>query len=163
LLAAMGTVMPSILGRRGQSASGNRCIYVANIHLWLHDSTQWWYEVSLYSFHEQWLRITVEWGRYKFVKRIFQTFFTNWLIVEGINLIPLMLKKKGKAILVTGREGPWGCETIKLQHFLDNRLTDGGEVVGLTRRFSFTPQEDSWYSFLLEAETTPEPYCGWKD
>jgi hypothetical protein len=39
-------------------------------------------------------------------------------------------------------------------HFLDDRLTDGGEVVSLTRRPSFTPQEDSWYSFLLEAEST---------
>jgi hypothetical protein len=25
------------------------------------------------------------------------------------------------------------------------------------------PQEDSWYSFLLEAESTPGLYCGWKD
>jgi hypothetical protein len=38
--------------------------------------------------------------------------------------------------------------------FLDNRLTDGGEVVSLTRRPPFTPQEDSWFSFLLEAEST---------
>jgi hypothetical protein len=42
-----------------------------------------------------------------------------------------------------------------LPHFLDNRLTDGGEVVSLTSRPPFTPQEDSWYSFLLEAESTP--------
>jgi hypothetical protein len=33
-----------------------------------------------------------------------------------------------------------------------NRLTDGGEVVSLMRRPRFTPQEDSWYSFLLEAD-----------
>jgi hypothetical protein len=31
---------------------------------------------------------------------------------------------------------------------LDNQLTDGGEVVTLY------PQEDSWYSFLLEVEST---------
>jgi hypothetical protein len=37
----------------------------------------------------------------------------------------------------------------------DSRLTDGGEVVSLTHRPPFTPQEDSWYSFLLEAESTP--------
>jgi hypothetical protein len=36
---------------------------------------------------------------------------------------------------------------------LDNRLTDGGEVVSLTRRPPFTPKEDSWYSYLLEAES----------
>jgi hypothetical protein len=34
---------------------------------------------------------------------------------------------------------------------LDNRLTDGGETVSLTRRQPFTLQEDSWYPFLLEA------------
>jgi hypothetical protein len=45
----------------------------------------------------------------------------------------------------------------RLPQFLDNRLTDGGEVVSLTRRPPFTPQEDSWYSFLLEAESTPGP------
>jgi hypothetical protein len=35
---------------------------------------------------------------------------------------------KAKAILVTDCEGPYGCETSRLPHFLDNRLTDGGEV-----------------------------------
>jgi hypothetical protein len=53
---------------------------------------------------------------------------------------------------VTGRGGPQGCETLKLPHFLDNRLTDGGKVVSLTLQPRFTPQEKSWYSFLLEAE-----------
>jgi hypothetical protein len=33
---------------------------------------------------------------------------------------------------------PTGCETTRLPHFLDNRLTDGGEVVSLTRRPPFT-------------------------
>jgi hypothetical protein len=63
----------------------------------------------------------------------------------------------GKAIPVTGRESPLGCDKSKLPHFLDNRLTDGGEAVSLTRRPPFTPQEDPWYSFLLEAESTPGP------
>jgi hypothetical protein len=62
-----------------------------------------------------------------------------------------------KAIPVTGREGPKGCETSKLPHLLGNRLTDGGKVVSLTRQPRFTPQESSWYSFLLEAESTPGP------
>jgi hypothetical protein len=43
---------------------------------------------------------------------------------------------------------------LRLPHFLDNRLTDG-KVVSPTRRPLFTSQEDSWYSFLLEAESTP--------
>jgi hypothetical protein len=47
-------------------------------------------------------------------------------------------KKKGKTIRVTGRRGPYGCESSGLPHFLDNRLTDGGEVVSLTRWPPFT-------------------------
>jgi hypothetical protein len=34
-------------------------------------------------------------------------------------------RKKSKAIPVTGRGGPQGCETSRIPHFLDNRLTDG--------------------------------------
>jgi hypothetical protein len=60
-----------------------------------------------------------------------------------------------KAISVTGRGGPYGCETSRFSHFLDNFLTDGGEVVSLTRRPHLYPKEDFWYSFLLEAESTP--------
>jgi hypothetical protein len=51
--------------------------------------------------------------------------------------------KKGKAIPVIGRGGPWGCEASRLPPFLENRLTDGGEVVSLTRQPPFTPQEYS--------------------
>jgi hypothetical protein len=65
--------------------------------------------------------------------------------------------RKSKATSVTGREGPECCETSRLPHFLDNRLTDGSEVVNRTRRPPFTPQEDSSYSFLLEAELTARP------
>jgi hypothetical protein len=44
----------------------------------------------------------------------------------------------------------------RFPHYLDNRLTDGGEVVSLTRPpAALYPQVDSWYSFLLEAESTP--------
>jgi hypothetical protein len=49
--------------------------------------------------------------------------------------------KKGKAIPVTGRGRPLSCETSSLERFLDNRLTDGGEVVSLTRWPPFTPRK----------------------
>jgi hypothetical protein len=48
-------------------------------------------------------------------------------------------KGKGKSIRVTGHRGPLGCETLRTPHFLDSRLTDGGEVVSLTSRPPFTP------------------------
>jgi hypothetical protein len=66
-------------------------------------------------------------------------------------------EKKGKDIPVTDRGCPLGCEMSRLPHFLDKWLTDGGEDVSFTRRPLFTPQEDSWYSFLSEAESTPRP------
>jgi hypothetical protein len=52
--------------------------------------------------------------------------------------------KKGKAIPVTRRGGPYGCETSRLPHFLDNRLTESGEVVSFKCRPAVLyPQEDS--------------------
>jgi hypothetical protein len=48
---------------------------------------------------------------------------------------------KGKIIPVTGRGGPYDCEMSRLPQFLDNRLTDGGELVSLTRRTPFTPMK----------------------
>jgi hypothetical protein len=70
-----------------------------------------------------------------------------------------IVKVKGKAI-----PGHGGCEMSRLPHYLESWLTDDDEVVSLTRRLAVLyPQEDSWYSFLLEAESTPGPYCGWND
>jgi hypothetical protein len=51
----------------------------------------------------------------------------------------------------------------RLPHVLNNRLTDGGEVVSLTRRQLFTTQEDFWYLFILQAQSTPGLRCVWKD
>jgi hypothetical protein len=39
-------------------------------------------------------------------------------------------------------------------HHLGNRLQDVGKTLSLTRRPPFTPQDDSWYSFLLETGST---------
>jgi hypothetical protein len=52
---------------------------------------------------------------------------------------------KSKVIPVTSHD------TSRILHFPDIRLTDGGEFISLTHRLRFTPQEDSWYSFLLKS------------
>jgi hypothetical protein len=54
-----------------------------------------------------------------------------------------LVEKKGKTIPVTGHGGPQGCETLRVPHYLDNRLTDGGKAVSLTRRSPLTTLEDS--------------------
>jgi hypothetical protein len=58
---------------------------------------------------------------------------------------------------VTGRGDQHGCEASRFPYCIDNELTDEGEIVNLTRRSRFIPQEDSWYSFVLEAKLTPGP------
>jgi hypothetical protein len=58
--------------------------------------------------------------------------FRKWTILQNV---------KGKAIPVAGRGGPWVCETSRLTHSLENRLTDGGEVISLKRRSQFSPRK----------------------
>jgi hypothetical protein len=53
--------------------------------------------------------------------------------VESANMY--VKKVKGKSIPVTGRGG---CQTSRFPHFIDNLLTDDGEVVSLTSRPPFT-------------------------
>jgi hypothetical protein len=65
------------------------------------------------------------------------------VIIEYSQFLLINALKKGKAIPVTGRGGPEGCETSRLPHFLDNRLTDGGDVVSLTRLPPFMPRKFS--------------------
>jgi hypothetical protein len=60
-----------------------------------------------------------------------------------VRTICLQTLERGKAIPVTGREGPYGCKTLKVPHFLDNRLTDGRKVVSLTHRPPLTPRKIS--------------------
>jgi hypothetical protein len=44
------------------------------------------------------------------------------------------ISKKSKAIPVTDSGGLKGFELLRITDFLDNRLTDGSEVISLTRR-----------------------------
>jgi hypothetical protein len=52
----------------------------------------------------------------------------------------MTVKIEDKTIPGTGCGGPEGCETSWLPHFLDNRVTDGGEV-SLTHRPPSTPRK----------------------
>jgi hypothetical protein len=73
------------------------------------------------------------------------------------NNVNKIIDKKGKAVPVTGREGPYVCERSRLPHFLDNRLIDGGKAVSLTGLPPFTLPGKFLVLFLLEAESTPGP------
>jgi hypothetical protein len=54
-------------------------------------------------------------------------------------------------VAVVAKSEAFTVTESKIPRFLEIRLIDVGEVVSLTRRPRFTPYEDSWYSFLLEA------------
>jgi hypothetical protein len=75
------------------------------------------------------------------------------------NYEPLCRKVKVKISLLQAMEAHGLREVEAIPHYLDKRLIDGGKVVSPTRQPHFTPRflyfKNSWYSFLLEAETRP--------
>ena len=74
---------------------------------------------------------------------------------------------RGK-VVPTGHVGPEGSRRVKAPSFHDNGTV---MVVGCQpyAPAAFTPRsipddrKHTWYSFLLEAESTPEPQCDQRD
>ena len=58
--------------------------------------------------------------------------------------------------------GTEGSRRLRLPDFMTT-AHEGSKVVSPTHWAPLPPRKYSWYSFLLEAESTPEPYCGQKD
>jgi len=63
-------------------------------------------------------------------------------------------KGKGKAVLLHAWSGPEGSRKLRFQDFM-TMAQDDGKVVSLTHRPPLPPRKYTWYSFLLEAESTP--------
>jgi hypothetical protein len=57
----------------------------------------------------------------------------------SIAALNMLIRGKGKDIPVAGGEDPEGCETSRIPHLLDSRLTCGGEFVSLKRKPPSTP------------------------
>jgi hypothetical protein len=57
--------------------------------------------------------------------------------------------KKGKTTPVTGCGGLYGCETSTIPHFLDNRLTHGGNALNLTCRPPFNSPSPGKFLVLI--------------
>ena len=74
----------------------------------------------------------------------------------------MVCKGKGKSVPLQVWSGPEGSRKLRFQDFMTT-AHGGGKVVSLTHRPHFTPMKSSWYSFLLEAESTPGTLCDWKD
>ena len=58
--------------------------------------------------------------------------------------------------------GPEGYRKLRFPDYVTT-AQDSGKVVILTHRPLFTPRKYSWYSFLLEAESIPGPWCDRKE
>jgi len=59
------------------------------------------------------------------------------------------VKGKGKAVLLQAWSGPEGSRKLRFPDLMTT-AQDGGKVVNL-----YTPRKYTWYSFLLEAVSTP--------
>jgi len=64
--------------------------------------------------------------------------------------------KKGKSFPLKAWSGAEGSRKLRFPDFMKT-AQDGGKVVSFTERPLLTPRKYSWYSFLLEAESTPGP------
>jgi len=64
--------------------------------------------------------------------------------------------EKGKAIPLQAWTGPEGSRRLRLPHFMTT-AQDSGKIVSRTHWPTFPTRKCSWYSFLLETESTPGP------
>jgi len=65
-------------------------------------------------------------------------------------------KGKGKVFPLKAWSGLEGSRKLRFPDFMKT-VQGGGEVVSLTHRLSLPHRKFSWYSFQLEAESTPGP------
>ena len=68
-------------------------------------------------------------------------------------MIFLILLVKGKAVPSQAWTGPEGSWKLRLPDFVTT--AQGGGRLSALAPATFTPRKYSWYSFLLEAESTP--------
>ena len=66
------------------------------------------------------------------------------------------VKCKGNAVLLQAWSGPEGSMKLRFPDFMTT-AQNGGKVVTLTHRPPLPPRKYTWYSFPLEAESTPRP------
>ena len=63
----------------------------------------------------------------------------------------------------TGLDRPIGFQEVQAPSISRQSKRECSKVLSPTHRQPLSPRGNPWFSFLLEAESTPEPYCGQKD
>ena len=66
------------------------------------------------------------------------------------------VKGTGKSVPLQAWSDPEGSRKLRFPDYV-TMTQDGGKVVSVMHRPLLTPRKYSWYSFLLEAESTPGP------
>jgi len=77
-------------------------------------------------------------------------------IVVLVLVVVVIVVAKSKAFPLQACRGPECSRNLRFPDYVI-LVQDGGKFVGFTHRPLFTPRKYSWYSFLLEAESTPGP------
>jgi hypothetical protein len=67
----------------------------------------------------------------------------------------IFCKGKRKAVPLQAWSGPESSRKLRFPDYMTTQ--DGGKVVSLTHRPPLPPGNAPWYSFVLEAESTPRP------
>jgi len=81
--------------------------------------------------------------------------FVPLFIFMGLIANSMILElKKIKAVLLQAWSGREGSRKLRFPDFMTT-AQDGGKVVSLTQRPPSPTRKYSWYSFLLEPESTP--------
>jgi len=70
--------------------------------------------------------------------------------------------RQGKGVPLQAWSGPEGSRKLRFPYYMTT-AQDGGKVVNPTHRPPLPTRKCSWYSFLLEAESTPGPQFDRKD
>ena len=72
------------------------------------------------------------------------------------------LHVKSKSIPLKAWTDPEGSRKLRFPEFV-TMAQDGGRLSALRTSRLYPPRKYSWYSFMLEAESTPGPQCDQKD
>ena len=78
------------------------------------------------------------------------------ILTKVLGDVELDSKGKGKSVPLQAWSGPEGSRKLRFPDYMTT-AQDGGKVVSLTYRPPLPPKKYSWYSFLLEAQSTPGP------
>ena len=76
--------------------------------------------------------------------------------IDRPEVLPGPTVEKSKSVPLQAWSGKEGSRKLRFPDFMTT-AQDGGKVVSLTHRPPLPPRKYSWYSFLLEAESTPGP------